>query len=331
MTHHDRDDGRFDEQGNTRPTGSNYITDALTEDGIDRRGFLRCMAWAGTATVWALSGGIPTSFRLSSLTSMTEAERKSIFFAQISDSHIGFSKEANKDVTATLQEAVAKLNALPQRPALVLHTGDITQLAKPDEFDTANEVLKGLRTDRVSYVPGEHDVATDNGVSYLQRYGKNTKGGGWYSFDHSGVHFVGLVNVLNLKAGGLGSLGADQIGWLKRDVAGLSASTPLVLFAHVPLWTVYPEWGWGTDDSEQALALLKRFGSVTVLNGHIHQVLQKTEGNVSFHTACSTAFPQPAPGTAASPGPMKVAADRLRGVLGVTSVNYRQSASALAL
>ncbi|HKR08954.1 MAG TPA: plastocyanin/azurin family copper-binding protein [Gemmatimonadaceae bacterium] len=331
MSHHDRSPEKFDEQGNTRPNGSNYITDVLTEDGLDRRGFLKCMAWAGTATVWALSGGIPTSFRLNSLNSLSESQRKSVFFAQISDSHIGFSKEANKDVTATLQEAVGKLNSLPQRPALVLHTGDITQLAKADEFDTANEVLKSVKTDRIFYVPGEHDVASDNGASYLQRYGKNTKGGGWYSFDHSGVHFVGLVNVLNLKAGGLGSLGAEQVAWLKKDVSGLSSSTPIVLFAHVPLWTVYPEWGWGTDDSEQALALVKRFGSVTVLNGHIHQIMQKVEGNVSFHTAMSTAFPQPTPGTAPAPGPLKVEPERLRSVLGITDVTFVPGRSALAV
>ena len=209
------------------------------------------MAWASTATVWAMSGGVPRSFAASRLPFLSNAERKSIFFVQVSDSHIGFNEEANKDVTATLQSAVAKVNALPQSPALVLHTGDITQLAKPEEFDTANEAVKGLKTGRVFYVPGEHDVATDNGVSYLQRYGRGTRGGGRYSLDHSGVHFVGLVNVLNLKAGGLGSLGADQITWLKPDLAGLAASTPIVLFAHVPLWTVYPEWGWGTDNSEQ--------------------------------------------------------------------------------
>ena len=328
--HHDRDDERFDDAGNTRPTGSNFIS-GLSDDGVDRRGFLRCMAWAGTAAVWGMSGGVPKSFALGRLGSLTDAERKSIFFAQISDSHIGFAKEANKDVTGTLQAAVAKLNELPQRPSLVLHTGDITQLAKPEEFDTANEVLKGVKTDRVFYVPGEHDVATDNGVSYLQRYGKGTKGGGWYSFDHSGVHFIGLVNVLNLKAGGLGSLGADQIAWLKRDVAGLSSSTPIVLFAHVPLWTVYPEWGWGTDDSEQALALLKRFGSVTVLNGHIHQIMQKVEGHVSFHTALSTAFPQPAPGTAPSPGPLKVEPERLKSVLGIASVAFVPGRGQLAI
>ncbi|MGH7650189.1 MAG: metallophosphoesterase family protein, partial [Gemmatimonadaceae bacterium] len=261
-----------------RPTGGNYITTSESDDGFDRRGFLRCMAWAGTATVWVMAGGVPKSLLASSVPFLTEAERKSIFFAQISDSHIGFSKEANKDVTATLQQAVGRLNALPQTPALVLHTGDITQLAKASEFDTAHQVLTGIKSERVFYVPGEHDVATDNGASYLQRYGKGTKGSGWYSFDHSGVHFIGLVNVLNLKAGGLGTLGPDQVAWLKRDVSGLSSSTPIVVFAHIPLWTVYPAWGCGTDDSEQALGLLKRFGSVTVLNGHIHQIMQKVEG-----------------------------------------------------
>jgi 3',5'-cyclic-AMP phosphodiesterase len=329
--HADRDAERFDAAGNTRPLGDNYLSDQASDDGIDRRGFLRCMAWAGTATVWGLKAGVPTSFAMNRLPTVGEEERKSIFFAQISDSHIGFSKEANRDVTATLQEAVAKLNALPQRPAFVLHTGDITQLAKPEEFDTANEVLKGVRSDRILYVPGEHDVATDNGASYLQRYGKGTQGNGWYSFTHSGVHFVGLVNVLNLKAGGLGSLGGDQIAWLKKDVARLSSSTPIVLFAHVPLWTIYPEWGWGTDDSEQALALLKRFGSVTVLNGHIHQIMQKVEGNVSFHTAMSTAFPQPAPGTAPSPGPMKVEPERLKSVLGIADVTFIPARGSLAI
>ncbi len=313
------------------PNKSNYITNEQSDDGVDRRGFLKCMAWAGTATVWGMVGGIPTSIPIGLIPSLSPEQKRSIFFAQISDSHIGFSKDANKDVTATLQEAVAKLNALPQTPALVLHTGDITQLAKSDEFDTANEVLRGVRSDRVFYVPGEHDVAGDNGAAYLQRYGKGTLGGGWYSFDHSGVHFIGLVNVLNLKAGGLGSLGADQIEWLKRDVSRIASSTPIVVFAHIPLWAVYPEWGWGTDDSAQALALLKRFGSVTVLNGHIHQIMQKVEGNISFHTAMSTAFPQPAPGMAAGPGPMKVEPERLKSVLGIRNVTFIPGRSTLAV
>ena len=242
-------------------------------------------------------------------------------FVQISDSHIGFDKPANTDVTATLRAAIAKIKAHPEPPAFVLHTGDLTHLSKPAEFDTLQQVLSELSVP-VFYVPGEHDVLEDDGKSYLQRFGKGTQGAGWHSFDQGGVHFIGLVNVVNLKAGGLGTLGAEQLEWLEKDVKRLKSSTPIVVFAHIPLWSVYPEWGWGTDDSERALSYLKRFGSVSVLNGHIHQVMQKVEGHVTFHTAMSTAFPQPAPGAAPSPGPMKVADDRLRKVLGLSRMSF---------
>jgi 3',5'-cyclic AMP phosphodiesterase CpdA len=290
-------------------------------DGIDRRGFLKCMAWAGTGLAWTVGSGILGCRPMGSRAEETAAG--DFTFVQLSDSHIGFSKEPNKDVTATFQEAINRINTMPSRPTFVLHTGDLTHLAKPGEFDTVAQLLKSAKTDEVFCVPGEHDVFTDDGKSYLERYGKGTRGRGWRSFDYNGVHFVGLVNVMNLKAGGLGTLGGEQLDWLKNDVARLGDSTPIVVFAHVPLWTVYPKWGWGTEDSEQALSHLKRFGSVTVLNGHIHQILQKVEGNVMFHTARSTAFPQPAPGAAESPGPIKnVPADKLRSVLGVTNVEY---------
>jgi Icc protein len=298
-------------------------------DGIDRRGFLKCMAWAGTGLVVGVSGGIVGCSRVAG--TAASAAKGDFTFLQVSDSHIGFSKEPNKDVVATFQTAIDRINALPQRPAFLLHTGDLTHLAKPAEFDTVAQVLKGAKVGEVFCVPGEHDVFTDDGKIYLERFGKGTRGTGWRSFDHQGVHFIGLVNVMNLKAGGLGVLGREQLDWLKKDVAGLGASTPIVVFAHVPLWTVYPKWGWGTEDSAQALAHLKRFGSVTVLNGHIHQILQKVEGNVTFHTARSTAFPQPEPGKAASPGPIKnVPADKLRSVLGVTQVAYVERSHSLA-
>jgi 3',5'-cyclic-AMP phosphodiesterase len=311
---------------------SQHLEHDHNDDGVDRRGFLKCMAWAGTGMLWTVNSGVLSSASLGSIARLGPTALKSgLYFAQISDSHIGFNKEANPDVTATLRLAVDRLNALPHRPAFVLHTGDISQLSKPSEFDTADQIIRGIKTDRVFYVPGEHDVLSDDGRGYLDRYGKGTRGTGWYSFDHGGAHFIGLVNVVNLKAGGLGSLGQEQLDWLARDVRGLSSSTPIVVFAHIPLWTVYPEWGWGTDDSEQALGMLKRFGSVSVLNGHIHQILQKVEGNVRFHTAMSTAFPQPAPGTAPSPGPMKVEAERLRRVLGISSVEFLRGHQALAV
>jgi 3',5'-cyclic-AMP phosphodiesterase len=311
---------------------SDIIKRNLNPDGIDRRGFLKCMAWAGTGALCVMQGGVLKSFAFGPGVKHDAALARADFaFGQISDSHIGFNKAANPDVTATLREAIAKLNALPRTPDFVLHTGDLTQLSKADEFDTLEQSLKDVRTGAIYYVPGEHDVLNDNGAQFRERYGKGTKGDGWYSFDHRGVHFVALVNVLNLKAGGLGYLGPDQLAWLKDDVSHLKHSTPIVVFAHIPLWSVYPAWGWGTDDSEQALSYLKSFGSVTVLNGHIHQVMQKVEGNVTFHTAMSTAFPQPAPGTAPSPGPMKVPDDKLRSVLGIRDVNFVRGQHTLAV
>ena len=312
--------------------GHNIIRDH-DDDGIDRRGFLRCMAWAGTGMAWIAGSGVLQSSPLPRSGQMADKRLSTgdFVFAQISDSHIGFSKDANKDVVSTLQAAIARIQMLPVAPDFLIHTGDLTHLSKPEEFDTLQQVLTSAKVSQVFYVPGEHDVLTDDGRQYLDRYGKGTRGAGWFSFDHHGVHFVGLVNVVNLKAGGLGNLGADQLAWLKQDLASRSSSTPIVVFAHIPLWSVYPEWGWGTDDAAQALEYLKRFGSVTVLNGHIHQTLQKIEGHVTFHTASSTAFPQPAPGTAPSPGPMTVPADRLRGLLGLTDVTFVQRSHALAI
>jgi len=301
-------------------------------DGIDRRGFLKCMAWAGTGAFCVIQGGVLKSSSLSRLPELGEKQSKGeLSFVQISDSHMGFNKPANPDVAGTLKAAVDKINEIAGTPEFILHTGDISHLSKPEEFDTVEQILKSAHPKDVFYVPGEHDVLNDDGKPFLERYGKASRGAGWYSFDKKGAHFIGLVNVLNLKAGGLGTLGNEQLEWLEKDVKHLKSSTPIVVFAHIPLWSVYPEWGWGTEDSAQALSYLKKFGSVTVLNGHIHQTMQKVEGNVTFHTAASTAFPQPQPGKADSPGPMKVPAEQLKSVLGITSVNSVQGQHALAV
>jgi hypothetical protein len=301
-------------------------------DGIDRREMLKCMAWVGTGLLWTVSGGIPSGRLFGQRPK--ETAHGEFSFVQISDSHIGFSKAPNQDVVGTLKEAIARINALPQPPDFVLHTGDLTHLAKPDEFDTVAQVLKGVKAGRVLYVPGEHDFDGDDNKLYRERFGKGTCGTGWYGFDHKGVHFVGLVNVANAKSGsaaGLGLLGTEQLEWLKKDLDGLKDSTPVVVFAHVPLWAVYEKWGWGTQDSAQALGLLKRFGSVTVLNGHIHQVMQKVEGKVAFHTARSTAFPQGEPGKG-TPGPIRdLPAGKLRSVLGLTTVKFVERESPLAI
>ena len=311
------------------PTEQNEIIEAPSGDGVDRRGFLKCMAWAGTGLVWTFAAGVPVSQLFGA--SAHQKGGSSFTFVQISDSHIGFDKPANLDVTATLQAAIDKINALAVEPDLILHTGDLSHLSKPGEFDTLDQVLKSARPKQVFYVPGEHDVSLDNGRQFLARYGKGTKGAGWQSFDHKGVHFVGLVNVVDLKAGGLGTLGAEQLEWLEDDLKGRTSSTPIVVFAHIPLWAAYPEWGWSTQDSAQALSYLKRFGSVTVLNGHIHQIMQKVESNVTFHTAMATAFPQPVPGTAPSAGPLKVPVEQLRRVLGITNVGYLVGKNDLAV
>jgi hypothetical protein len=308
------------------------MEDQTHEEGTSRRHLLECMAWAGTGLLWTFAGGVPHATRLFGSAAAATADATQPFsFVQISDSHIGFNKAANPHAIDTLQEAIDHIVSLPTKPAFLIHTGDITHLSRASEFDTAAQIIGRTRLD-VHYVPGEHDlIDADNGKLYAERHGAGTIGAGWYSFDHAGVHFVGLVNVVELHAGGLGHLGSDQLTWLARDLDGRPASTPIVVFAHIPLWTVYPDWGWGTEDGAQALALLRRFGSVTVLNGHIHQIIRKVEGHMTFHTARSTAFPQPEPGRASSPGPMTVPTDRLRHMLGLTTVAVAFNEGPLAI
>jgi Icc protein len=294
-----------------------------------RRDFLKCMAWAGAGTLWLMKGGVLHAQPLGDGAGAA-ARDASFSFAQISDSHIGFHKAPNTDVGATFKEALALVKK--QKPTFVMHTGDLTHLSKPEQFDTLAGLVQGANVGRVFYVPGEHDVIGDNGAEYFRRFGERQQPGGWYSFDQGGVHFVALINVLNLKAGGLGSLGADQLGWLKNDLAGLSSETPVVVFAHMPLWSVYPQWGWGTDDSTEAMSYLRRFGSVSVLNGHIHQIQQKVEGTITFYTARSTAYPQPAPGVGPGPGPLQtVAPDALHRYIGIRDVRHVQGKDALAV
>jgi len=303
------------------------IDDDKSEGKLNRRMLLRCAAWGGAGVVWALKGGVPTSFSLGDPAAAAEASN--LAFVQISDSHIGFNKDANPDPNATLAAAIAKVRALPTRAGFMLHTGDVSHLSKPEELDTARQII-GVGGLDVHYVPGEHDVLIDNGKDFFARF-NGAADRKWYSFDALGAHFIALVNVLDLRAGGLGRLGNEQLEWLEKDLRGRSASTPVIVFTHMPLWNVYPEWGWGTDDSAEALSYVRRFGSVTVLNGHVHQVLQKVEGHVSFHTAMSTAFPQPAPGAAPSPGPMKVPAERLSALLGVREITHTRGRDSLVV
>jgi Icc protein len=305
---------------------SKLITHDHDNDGIDRRGFLKCMAWAGTGVAWTVSSGALSSQAFGQNMKTAKGE---LHFVQISDSHIGFNKPANPNVAGTLTATINKINGLPQEPDFIIHTGDLSHTSKAEEYDALDQLMKGAKPKQVFYVPGEHDTSVDDGKLYLERFGKNAMGRGWYSFNHKDVHFVGLANVAAQE--GLGKLGPEQIQWLQADLKAQPASRPVVVFAHIPLWSVYPEWGWGTEDSAEALSALKRFGSVTVLNGHIHQVMQKTEGNVMFHTAMSTAFPQATPAADHKPGPMKVDDAKLKSVLGITNVQSVAKGHSLAV
>ena len=298
-----------------------------------RRNALKCMAYGGVGTLFALAGGVFTPIELAVAAADKQAAARlgKPLFVQISDTHIGFNKDANPDVNGTLTRTIDLVNGMAEQPALIIHTGDITHLSKPAEFDMAQQMLSRLRTTELHTVPGEHDTTDPTVTEYFNRFGKASDNKGYYSFDHAGVHFVALINVLQFKPGGLGTLGTEQLAWLAADLKGRSASTPLVVFAHMPLWTIYEPWGWGTGDADQLMDQLRRFGSVTVLNGHIHQIVQKVEGNITFHTARSTAYPQPAAGEGAGPGPLKVPADQLPKMLGITSVSVVKHPRSMAL
>jgi 3',5'-cyclic AMP phosphodiesterase CpdA len=294
-----------------------------------RRTALKCLAYGGAGTLFALSGGVLLPVDLASANTAKKIGKP--LFVQISDTHIGFNKDANPDVAGTLNQSIDLINNLPDEPALIIHTGDITHLSKAAEFDHAQQQLSRLRVTEIHTTPGEHDTADEKVSEYFARYGRPSNNKGYYSFDHSGVHFISLINVLQFKAGGLGTLGTEQLSWVTDDLKGRSSSTPIVVFAHMPLWTIYEPWGWGTEDAEPLMAQLRRFGSVSILNGHIHQIVQKVEGNLTFHTARSTAYPQPAPGEGGGPGPLKVPADELGKVLGVTTASEAKHPRSLTL
>ncbi len=300
---------------------------------MSRRQLIKHSGWFGAAVVLTVTGGEVISHIAHDKDNTTAAAAATatneLRFVQISDSHIGFTGPANTDVTASFTEAIAQVNSLPFRPDFVMHTGDLTHLSTPAQFDQVRQMLGGLRTGRTFTVPGEHDSVDDAGRAYRKAFGDGTTGQGWYSFDTHGVHFIALVNTLSLEK--LGHLGAEQIDFVRKDVAGLKSDTPIVVFSHIPLFAMYPAWGWGTDDALQVLALLKRFASVTCLNGHVHQLFSKTEGNVTFHSATTTAYPLPAPGHGPAPVPQVVPAGHLKAALGIRTVTYTQKHQALAV
>jgi 3',5'-cyclic AMP phosphodiesterase CpdA len=297
---------------------------------MSRRQLIRHGAWFGAAVVLTVAGGEVISHVAGSAGAVKQS-RPALRFAQISDSHIGFNGPANPNVADTFNHAIGQINSLGYTPDFVIHTGDLTHLSTPAQFDQVKQMLTGLNTPHVFTVPGEHDSIDDAGQKYRQAYGAGTRGDGWYSFDIAGVHLIGLINTLSFSTLGGGHLGTDQLDFIQKDVAGLSSDTPIVVFSHIPLFAMYPAWGWGTDDAAQALSYLKRFSSVTCLNGHVHQLFSKTEGNVTFYTGTTTAYPLPAPGQGPAPKPVTLPAGKLRDALGIREVSYIKGQQALAL
>jgi 3',5'-cyclic AMP phosphodiesterase CpdA len=307
------------------------MTDDRDPQTMTRRQMMRHSAWFGAAVVLTVAGGEVISHVAGSAGTAHSAQvaRPTLRFAQISDSHIGFTGTANANVAGTFTEAINQVNGLGYTPDFVIHTGDLTHLATPDQFDQVKQMLTGLNTPHIFTVPGEHDSIDDGGEKYRQAFGAGTRGDGWYSFDIAGVHIIGLVNTLHLTK--LGRLGADQLDFIQKDVAPLSSDTPIIVFSHIPLFAMYPNWGWGTDDATQALSYLKRFSSVTCLNGHVHQLFTKTEGNVTFHSGTTTAYPLPHPGDGPAPKPITLPAGKLHDALGIREVSYTKGQQALAL
>ncbi len=306
------------------------MPDSQTEPAgaqIDRRSFMRHAAWAGAAVAVAVTGGVVTTDLLRS--DKSRHRTADFTFVQISDSHLGFQGKANADVAATFAQSIGLVNAPSDRPDFVIHTGDVTHFSTIDQFDQAKQMMGSLRTAQVLVLPGEHDAVDDGGQKYLSVFGAGTQGTGWFSFDHKGVHFISLVNTSGQQI--LGHLGTEQLTWMRNDVAHLSSETPIVVFSHIPLFEMYTPWGWGTDDASRALALLRRFGSVTCLNGHVHQVMSKTEGNVTFHSCAPTAYPLPAPGQAPAPNPVVLPASQLHAALAIRDVSYSSRSLHLGL
>lgn len=296
---------------------------------MSRRQLMRHTAWFGAAVGFAVVGGEVISHVAGAEAAERAHARPTLRFAQISDSHIGFAGAPNPDVAGTFSHAIEQVNNLGYTPDFVVHTGDLTHLSSPEQFDQVKQMMTALKTPHVFTVPGEHDSVDDAGQKYRSAFGAGSVGDGWYSFDTAGVHVIALVNTLNLHK--LGHLGADQLAFVEKDVARLSSDTPIIVFSHIPLFAMYPNWGWGTDDAAQALSYLRRFSSVTCLNGHVHQLFSKTEGNVTFYSGTTTAYPLPRPGDGPAPKPVTLPAGKLRDALGIREVSYTRGEAALAL
>ena len=215
------------------------------------------------------------------------------YFVQLSDTHWGFSGAPNPDAANTLRKAVASVNALQKQPDFIVFTGDLTHTTDdPAErrrrMAEFRDIVSALKVRQVRFMPGEHDASLDRGAAYKEFFGDT-----FYSFDHTGVHFIAVDNVSDPGA----RIGDEQLAWMKDDLARRPAGSPIVVLTHRPLFDLVPKWDWATRDGAQAMEILMAYPQVTVFYGHIHQEHHQMTGHIAHHSAKSLIFPLPAPGS----------------------------------
>ena len=250
---------------------------------IDRRDFLKL---AGL-------GGVVFASSLGPWGRAFAAAGQDFFFVQMTDTHWGFEGPPNPEAKNTLKRAVAAVNGLKKQPDFIMFTGDLTHAADNDaerhkRMTDFKAIVSELKCKDVRFIPGENDAGLDNGAMYTTMFGA-----GHYSFDHKGVHFVALDNVSDPN----GLIGENQLEWMHADLAKIDKSHPVVVFAHRPLFDLYPSWDWATKDGGKAIEILASYENATVFYGHIHQEHHQMTGKIAHHAAESLIFPFPLAGS----------------------------------
>ncbi|MDO5552979.1 MAG: metallophosphoesterase [Planctomycetia bacterium] len=274
---------------------------------LDRRSFLKVAAGSFAAAAAAGKLGLG-SFTSVAFADETAAKVEPFRIAYISDSHL-YVKSKNDRFANALMRAVDDVNALEEQPDFVFYGGDLAQLGQPEELELGAQILKNLKAP-LHIMVGEHDWYFDMGEKWQSLFGSPC-----WSFDHKGVHFVCIMSVLEedfwtarnmtplermQTVAGLDNhlqrpftVGEATRKWLADDLAKLSDEQPVVLFSHSPLYHLYKNWNFWTEDAEEVQAILNRFKTMTVIHGHTHQMLTNRIGNIDFHGLLSTAWPWP--------------------------------------
>src|SRR5581483_9169590 len=253
---------------------------------MNRRDFFRLAGLGGVVFASGLGGWANAA--------SNKVAVKDFYFVQLSDSHWGFSgPNINPDAQGTLKKAIAAVNALEYPPDFVVFTGDLTHTTddpyeRRKRMSEFRDIVKGLRVRHIKFLPGEHDASLDQGKAFREFFGAPN-----YTFDHKGVHFIVLDNVSDPSA----SIGEAQLAWLAADLQRRDRDETIVVFAHRPLFDLYPQWDWATRDGAKVIELLMPYRNVTVFYGHIHQENHHMTGHIPHHSAKSLMFPLPAPGS----------------------------------